>query len=136
MEIQLQLMAAPVNTACPRQSLAKTTQASLRKGIAKTSQSRYDPAACGALTGWKTRPIPGTLPLHLRCPISDTPSATFKRVVCPREITAKTGCVRNDDATLAAQLSGNATARTSSAARMLAALGVAISAAGLALLSI
>ncbi|CAA9960054.1 hypothetical protein P3342_005459 [Pyrenophora teres f. teres] len=29
------------------------------------------------------------------------PSANFKRVVCPAEITAKTGCTRNDDAVLA-----------------------------------
>ncbi|EDU48608.1 endoglucanase 1 precursor [Pyrenophora tritici-repentis] len=29
------------------------------------------------------------------------PSANFKRVVCPAEITAKTGCIRNDDQVLA-----------------------------------
>ena len=28
-------------------------------------------------------------------------SANFKRVVCPAEITAKTGCIRNDDKVLA-----------------------------------
>jgi hypothetical protein len=62
-------------------------------------------------------------------------SANFKRVVCPSEITAKTGCVRNDDNTLAEQISGNATqAKTSSAHMTLATLGVAVSAAGLATL--
>ena len=60
-------------------------------------------------------------------------SANFKRVVCPSEITAKTGCVRNDDVTLAEQLSGNTTQTKSSSAHMtLASIGVAVSAAILA----
>ena len=62
-------------------------------------------------------------------------SASFKRVVCPSEITAKTGCVRNDDKTLGEQMSGNATqAKASSAHMMLPTFGVAVSAAGLAVL--
>jgi hypothetical protein len=60
-------------------------------------------------------------------------SANFKRVVCPSEITAKTGCSRDDDATLAEQLSGNITqAKSSSAHATLASLGVAVPAAGFA----
>jgi hypothetical protein len=43
-------------------------------------------------------------------------SANFKRVVCPSEITAKTGCVRSDDSTLADQLAGKSTDDKSSAA--------------------
>ncbi|KAF2629551.1 glycoside hydrolase family 45 protein [Macroventuria anomochaeta] len=63
------------------------------------------------------------------------PSANFKRVVCPSEITAKTGCVRNDDSTFAEQTSGNATQAKPSLAHMTrATLGVAVSAAGLAAL--
>lgn len=62
-------------------------------------------------------------------------SANFKRVVCPSEITAKTGCVRNDEGTLAEQISGIAAQTKSSTAHMtLASLGVAVSAAGLAAL--
>ncbi|KAH6618693.1 endoglucanase 1 precursor [Boeremia exigua] len=64
------------------------------------------------------------------------PSANFKRVPCPSEITARTGCVRSDDETLAGQISGNVTAAagTSSAHMTLAALGSTIAAAGLAVL--
>ena len=62
-------------------------------------------------------------------------SANFKRVVCPSEITAKTGCVRNDDVTLAEQLSGNTMqTKSSTAHRALASFGVAVSAASLAVL--
>ncbi|KAF3046153.1 hypothetical protein E8E12_011398 [Didymella heteroderae] len=63
------------------------------------------------------------------------PTANFKRVVCPSEITAKTGCVRNDDVTLAEQLSGNTMqTKSSTAHRALASFGVAVSAASLAVL--
>ncbi|KAJ4987211.1 beta-endoglucanase [Stagonosporopsis vannaccii] len=61
------------------------------------------------------------------------PSADFKRVVCPSEITERTGCVRNDDKTLAEQLSGNWTSVSTSPAHMTrASFGVAACAAGLA----
>lgn len=60
-------------------------------------------------------------------------SANFKRVVCPSEITERTGCVRNDDVTLAEQLSGNGTSTTTSLADMTRApFGLATFAAGLA----
>ena len=81
-----------------------------------------------------------SFPRYARSPIQVTEdlmfhSANFKRVVCPSEITAKTGCVRNDDKTLAEQVSGNATqAKTSSAHMTLTTLRVAVSAAGLAAL--
>ncbi|KAF9698531.1 hypothetical protein EKO04_003867 [Ascochyta lentis] len=62
------------------------------------------------------------------------PTANFKRVVCPAELTAKTGCVRSDDKTLAEQISGNGTSTTakSSASRTsLPGLGTVVFVAGL-----
>src|SRR5690242_3156735 len=60
-------------------------------------------------------------------------SANFKRVVCPSEITERTGCVRNDDVTLAEQLSGNGTSATNSLAHTTRApFGLAAFAASLA----
>lgn len=62
-------------------------------------------------------------------------SASFKRVVCPSEITAKTDCVRDDDTVLAQQISGNATVANSSSARMTSAtFGLIVSVAGIATL--
>lgn len=62
-------------------------------------------------------------------------SASFKRVVCPSEITAKTDCVRNDETTLAQQISGNATVAKPSSAHMTSTtFGVAVSVAGIAIL--
>ncbi|KZM18945.1 uncharacterized protein EKO05_0006668 [Ascochyta rabiei] len=62
------------------------------------------------------------------------PSANFKRVVCPSELTAKTGCVRSDEKELAEQISGNATttAKTSSAQTRRTRFGTTVSAAALA----
>lgn len=51
-------------------------------------------------------------------------SAKFKRVVCPSELTAKTGCVRNDEDILAGK-------RTASAARSSFPSTAAASAAGI-----
>lgn len=127
------------NTAYLNQYLAKTDEVSPRRRTVRIFQCRYEPPANGGSIGFKTSHIPGTRMLTDPCKsgISSTlHSANFKRVVCPSEITAKTGCVRNDDITLASQLSGNTTEVKTSSGHMvrLVPLGVPVSAVGLAAL--
>ncbi|KAF2190767.1 glycoside hydrolase family 45 protein [Zopfia rhizophila CBS 207.26] len=54
------------------------------------------------------------------------PSATFKRVVCPAELTEKTGCTRDDDKALANNSQSSATTNLSSVFTVFAAVAVII----------